>query len=889
MKSSVVWVKAVTLISVLLMSAHRADMTLNEVEATLQLEIATDSSQVVINPDGPLNFLRGYIYQKMECMYNKRFFAPQIDTEYSLEGDINMPAINEAYIYNRNRKMDKAYEALPENKMDVYAEKYHNHLIQLFPSPTGDISIETRGNQSFIQFLRAEKVEKHALQILAMLLLFSEGVDIPIKVTNSILEVYETDKKDKIYFTVPMEIPWLNIKENREETFQQKKVKQMISFFKKNATNLEVLSLMKDRCSQEEVSTGKFLDSPKFLIQSYIFGFIDTAEHATEFIHTVHTMVEKYVPKTETPSKDDCVYDRLFKPAGSKAETDCTALMKKTQKIINMYKGFPFTDSTQLPKYTSVPWRDPITKEFSTNHLEDYSNCVECMILSLFCCLAYDPAEGIYRTDHMGNVSEELEEFFSSENKSFDTKKVEFQKRWSTVVACLNEPSIAYCRNRNELDCGLINMLLVIAEIVNVPIEKKKKILELSESLKKKMGELDYIISKDIEEYTKELLKRLSKTENVEIKFSKLKRDLYSNGRYDISGKITITFEHNNIKNTILLIISEDHSTIVIKPDAMKFKNIQIDKLNEIAASCKNTVTFVESLFAAYIEYEIRKINTPKKNSEFLKEQVRKTIKNHFKDINRLLLIKKISDLEHKKNLVTCSIVYSMDKNLLPDHPIIRFTSNVVGSTELDNRSIQVQILPPLLLAELHSISSNNLNYPNIKLSKNTYDKIMNLIKQYWIAEYVLECDISIFIKWIKYCIENFGIRYINGIYDIFGVLLNRSIYEYILKDGSTECLNVLAESIKKYYPQTDILEEIYNGCFIHLIVQQNPDIKLIKEILHIIQIPFYCPNMLLYSRTPYVIDNIESVRNHISSDTLITARFNKLIKIYNSNNQDYS
>ncbi|KFG27192.1 uncharacterized protein NESG_00268, partial [Nematocida ausubeli] len=203
-----------------------------------------NSSQMVINPDGPLNFLRGYIYQKMECMYNKRFFAPEINTKYELKEDSDISYRYNHCIYTRTEQKDKAYTALSASEMDVYAEKYHNHLIELFPSPTGDITIETRGNQSFVQFLRAEETEKHALQILAMLLLFSEGVNIPIKVNNTVLEVYETDKKDQIYFEVPMVIPWLNIKENKVETFQQKKVKQMISFFQKNATNQKVLSMM---------------------------------------------------------------------------------------------------------------------------------------------------------------------------------------------------------------------------------------------------------------------------------------------------------------------------------------------------------------------------------------------------------------------------------------------------------------------------------------------------------------------------------------------------------------------------------------------------------------------------------------------------------------------
>ncbi|KAI5169248.1 hypothetical protein NEIRO02_2640, partial [Nematocida sp. AWRm79] len=59
---SVIWIKTAVLVSILLINIHRANMTLDEVETTLQFEIAADSSPVKINPEGPLNFLRGYIY-----------------------------------------------------------------------------------------------------------------------------------------------------------------------------------------------------------------------------------------------------------------------------------------------------------------------------------------------------------------------------------------------------------------------------------------------------------------------------------------------------------------------------------------------------------------------------------------------------------------------------------------------------------------------------------------------------------------------------------------------------------------------------------------------------------------------------------------------------------
>ncbi|KAI5134257.1 hypothetical protein NEAUS06_1006 [Nematocida ausubeli] len=170
---------------------------------------------------------------------------------------------------------------------------------------------------------------------------------------------------------------------------------------------------------------------------------------------------------------------------------DCMALMKKTQEIMSMYKVFPFANSTELPAYASVPYYTRKNKSFSTYHLKDYNNCVECMILSLFCCLAYDSAEGSYGTEHIGDVSPNLKEFFSLENQPFDTTKAKFQKEWCKVVADLKDPRIAYCKGRNKLDCGLINMLLVVAEIVNALEETKEKVLGFLETLKKQNGELD--------------------------------------------------------------------------------------------------------------------------------------------------------------------------------------------------------------------------------------------------------------------------------------------------------------------------------------------------------------------------------------------------------------
>ncbi|KAI5164101.1 hypothetical protein NEAUS03_2433, partial [Nematocida ausubeli] len=567
------------------------------------------------------------------------------------------------------------------------------------------------------------------------------------------------------------------------------------------------------------------------------------------------------------PSKDDSVYDRLFKPAGTVTETDCTALMKKTQEIINMHKGFPFADSTQIPKYTSVPWRDPITKEFSTDYPKNYSNCVECMILSLFCCLAYDSVEKIYRTDHMGNVSKELEEFFSPESQPFDTTKAKLQKSWCKVVACLDEPSIAYCRKRNELDCGIINMLLVIAEVVNASREEKDKILGFSEMLKEKKGELKNELSTDVKEYTKALLKRLSKIADVEIMFSDIKSAKYKNGRYDISGKITITFEHGEIKNAISLDITKEHSSINLKPTAMNFEDVRMEKMNEIAASYKHGAAFVESLFAIYVGYEVRKMDVSEDNNkEFIKRQVRKTIENNFTDINRLLLIKKINDFDFKKDLVTCSIIYTINQNLLPAHPIVCFTSNIIGSTELGNLYTQLNILPPIIFADMLSkTGSSNLNYPNIKLEKDRHDLVGYNLFICFFFDYIIDCDMNVFIRWIKSYVDNLYTEHDAHYNILLDSSMSRRICQHIFKDGTMKYADTIHNlMVEKHHKKEDGIVSIVHFIWAaYLCLMESPNIELIRRNLNSIrETKFISWSCSYYLEAPYMFRKAIQVLN---------------------------
>ncbi|KAI5164098.1 hypothetical protein NEAUS03_2431, partial [Nematocida ausubeli] len=422
----------------------------------------------------------------------------------------------------------------------------------------------------------------------------------------------------------------------------------------------------------------------------------------------------------------------------------------------------------------------------------------------------------------------------------------------------------------------------VIAEIVNISEDEKKKILGFAQSLKKKEGILENKLSKDIQEYTEVLLKRLSKIKIVEIEFSDLKSNRCSNGRYDVYGEITISFKQSGIKNTIVLGISKGHGSIDMQSAVMDFEDDRMEKLNEIAGSCKNVTEFVGNLFAAYVDYEVRKLDNSKKNRKLMKAQVRKTIENNFADINRLLLIKKINDLKYKRELVTCSIVYSMNQKLSPEHPIVRFTSNILGSTELDNWEIQWDVLPPIIFAGLLNKNEGSLSYPNINLPEEMYERIMKNIKLFWLVEYVLECDISIFIVWIKYCIENFDSYNKGGFYELFDSSVVYNIYEYIFLGHRFGYSNIVDKFITQNYPEEKdvILGYIHYTWFMFLILENNPNIELIKANFDAIQNPSYNPRFLTYYKND-ITEALTELKDHLCTSEDSIAKFDELLHQY--------
>ncbi|KAI5159417.1 hypothetical protein NEAUS03_0276, partial [Nematocida ausubeli] len=375
-------------------------------------------------------------------------------------------------------------------------------------------------------------------------------------------------------------------------------------------------------------------------------------------------------------------------------------------------------------------------------------------------------------------------------------------------------------------------------------------------------------------------------TENIQVKFSDLTSDKYNDERYDLSGDITITFEHSSIQNTIVLDISEGHSTIDMQPTIMKFKDDRVEKMNEIAGICNNGSTFVENLFSAYMGYEIRKIDTPEKSEEFMKSQVRKTIENGFADINRLLLVKKISSLEYKACLVSCPIVYTMNQKISQKNPLVRFTSNIIGSTELDNPDIQMKMLPSIVFMDLHNKKSSNLNYPNIKISEKRYVYLVSILSSSLFINYILDCDISIFITWFKFYIDNFYTKHGLFFNPLLDGLVNRKIFHYIFKDGTMKYANKIDNIIiqKHDRKEDETLSIIHFMWVIYLCVEETPNLELIKANLDVIrEIEVlscdFGSNIETQDIFDQAIQTLSGLKNQLCKDENDISRFNSIMK----------
>ncbi|KAI5167054.1 hypothetical protein NEIRO03_2482, partial [Nematocida sp. AWRm78] len=389
---------------------------------------------LLINPDGPLNPLRGYIFHKNRLIYNKRLLSSWIETDYSLK---KHPDSSERtgrcnFVFKRHPENDKPYisnNTISASNTELeYLSEFHQQMIYMFPCASGSIFIEPCRNDSFTRLLRAHSNKSDSIYLLAALLVLSEGVDIPIEIDKSIerskrifLKREITLNNDFVFINMPL---WLEsfMPDGTKKKVYQKEAEDIVLFFKKlyREPFLSKVKKREEPDSKEEFYNGDFLDSPKFLIQSYVFEYIDSIEEYRQFISAVQVFLMDFglYPGITEEQKEHInkIKDHCFignNPHNTIKNTYAADIYNIKIKIDNE-AILPFTCPITVPSYTRVPENIPENiEDLVQDELLQYSDRVETMLLNLFTCLTYNPETNKCSAENMPGASTTLIEFFN--------------------------------------------------------------------------------------------------------------------------------------------------------------------------------------------------------------------------------------------------------------------------------------------------------------------------------------------------------------------------------------------------------------------------------------------------------------------------------------------
>ncbi|KAI5138632.1 hypothetical protein NEAUS05_2439, partial [Nematocida ausubeli] len=239
-------------------------------------------------------------------MHNLRFFSAEVRTDIQVEvkdkkiyynGDVN------ARDFSKDTVHERIYE---EDRSPGYKKSYFQTLLKMFPSHSGNISIETEKTNSFYMFLKGIGSEEKVNQILASLLLLSEGINVLLTIESAEegkKELVLASYKDKsLLFKIKLkEFQYKDIMRDEVGVFDvygptENEAVEVIEFFIKNRRNsYKQQNTWAEPTDFNEYSKGKFMYSTGFLIQTYIYEYFNDPEDMIDFIRTVHDMLMEHM------------------------------------------------------------------------------------------------------------------------------------------------------------------------------------------------------------------------------------------------------------------------------------------------------------------------------------------------------------------------------------------------------------------------------------------------------------------------------------------------------------------------------------------------------------------------------------------------------------------
>ncbi|EIJ88952.1 hypothetical protein NEQG_00771 [Nematocida parisii ERTm3] len=389
---------------------------LDEVQRTI-IKHFQNGKMILINPDGPLSLLGVHM--------NKHILKRPLDKNaLSSTETVNTQKIEE------NRKMSTVEDCLVpdmdvvDNTQETTSNKHIPERVkttEVVPPPD-NLSIN-----SFTQFLEYYKnTNEISYSIIAILLILSEGLDIPLRFENedSYLVLFNNMEEKKIIFRINMSI----VQSSVAHTNPNKKARNAV--YKKGAVKYIKFFMQGEKQHGEEkpnaqltepFDINKFINSQRWHIQNYIWNYISSGEELLKIIRNVYCILIEIAKNSELVdlkihnSVIMTVLSNCFVTVHSYQEVMYNFIcLSKFEILLDNHRVqlLPFRTKRDVSVFSCI--QIPNSRNSMHNRLgpEKIHSCIESALLNLFLCFAFDVRTGVYDISHIENANSDLMAFF---------------------------------------------------------------------------------------------------------------------------------------------------------------------------------------------------------------------------------------------------------------------------------------------------------------------------------------------------------------------------------------------------------------------------------------------------------------------------------------------
>ncbi|EIJ87744.1 hypothetical protein NEPAR06_0607 [Nematocida parisii] len=662
-----------------------------------------DSNQLIMHPKGIFSSFCKYAMENSKFMHNLR---------------------NYSYVIERSESNENGGRNTIRRDLDNYLQEFAQQMINMFPSEDGKLSIDSKGSDAFIKFMENYKDSSDSLYVLAALYLLSEKINIPIEIVgdekSGMNLTLKKKNKNSLHISLSM-----TIYKNTNEGVYQKQTEKIINFFKSTAdpsSHITVPAKFSMPSTYQEFLTGDFLFNPRFLIQSYIYKYIDTKEKYSQFMMAVYTLLcenmpsENQAPTSEIERHAQRVCESLFINESSdtmKNSLDCITnlcAIKDMDAIKNWALAFKGDSLNHL--HTRLPIFNRSSDDFNEHALPQcgYDNCIEGFLLGIFLCSTFEQKSQKYKLDHLPNPSKELKDFFCKYNEPTATTEISIHKDWCRVVAGLSDDSnVLYDKlSRNKISPGLLNILYIIKKIAGENDELNRAILCLEEIIiKAKVEESDL---KKIQNCMQNVFMSLSYSKNIEVVCDSIalaQIGIKIQRRTDITPDNGHSFlvvykkGEEDMASTIKIQLSKEKSMPIINWFATEDLNLRIgcakSPFKKMQIKYAEPETYSEYIIKQYIDIRLyQTVLGIEKINEFTK-RIQTTpmpkSNNIAQNPNALLLWGTLENIRYKSCIIEMFLIHTSPNKLDTKNRMVQFTKNLIGSVSLKDLRTKQQIL----------------------------------------------------------------------------------------------------------------------------------------------------------------------------------------------------